>query len=80
MDEKQKINEAEQLEQELEALYQKESEELHDVVCSMCGKVFKVSFKPDEGRTVICTRCYLMRRGGSIMDERHAKVKKPKRK
>ncbi len=32
--------------------------EMHDAVCSDCGKECKVPFKPQEGRPVYCKECY----------------------
>lgn len=42
--------------------------EMHDVVCSNCGKETQVPFKPDGERPVYCKDCYTSmrppRRGG----------------
>ena len=32
--------------------------EMHDAVCSDCGKKTQVPFKPTEGRPVYCRDCY----------------------
>jgi len=32
--------------------------EMHDAVCSDCGKQTQVPFRPTEGRPVYCRDCY----------------------
>ncbi|NPV63385.1 MAG: hypothetical protein HPY61_12310 [Methanotrichaceae archaeon] len=32
--------------------------EMHDAVCSDCGKQTQVPFKPDQDRPVYCQECY----------------------
>ncbi len=32
--------------------------EMHDVICSDCGKEAQVPFKPTQGRPVYCRDCY----------------------
>ncbi len=32
--------------------------EMHDAVCSNCGKATQVPFKPIEGKPVYCRDCY----------------------
>lgn len=36
--------------------------ELHDAVCSECGKETQVPFKPTEGKPVYCRDCYRSRK------------------
>ncbi|HLA46482.1 MAG TPA: CxxC-x17-CxxC domain-containing protein [Thermoplasmata archaeon] len=36
--------------------------EMHDVVCSDCGKQTQVPFKPDGTRPVYCQECFQKRR------------------
>ena len=37
--------------------------EMHDAVCSECGKECKVPFQPTEGKPVYCRDCYAKKRG-----------------
>ncbi|MFN3910287.1 MAG: CxxC-x17-CxxC domain-containing protein [Candidatus Anstonellaceae archaeon] len=36
--------------------------QMHDAVCSNCGKPCQVPFKPQEGRPVYCRECYKSRK------------------
>jgi len=36
--------------------------EMHDAVCSECGKACQVPFKPTEGKPVYCRDCFAKRR------------------
>ncbi len=36
--------------------------EMHDAVCSKCGKACQVPFKPTEDRPVYCRDCYRPKR------------------
>ncbi len=36
--------------------------EMHDAVCSECGKKCQVPFKPTEGKPVYCRDCFAKRR------------------
>ncbi len=36
--------------------------EMHEAVCSDCGKKTEVPFKPTEGRPVYCRDCYAKKR------------------
>ena len=38
--------------------YERAPREMHDVVCSDCGKQTQVPFKPDGSRPVYCSECY----------------------
>jgi len=36
--------------------------QMHDAVCSQCGKACKVPFKPREGKPVFCSDCFRAKR------------------
>ena len=40
----------------------REPREMHKAVCSDCGKVYEIPFKPDPGRPVYCPECLAKRR------------------
>jgi len=33
--------------------------EMHDAICSTCGRETQVPFKPSNGRPIYCKDCYL---------------------
>jgi len=37
--------------------------EMHQAVCSECGKNCEVPFKPTEGKPVFCKDCYKKKKG-----------------
>ena len=38
--------------------------EMHDAVCSECGKQTQVPFKPKADLPVYCKECYMKKKGG----------------
>jgi len=42
--------------------------EMHDVVCSKCGKNCQVPFKPTGSKPVLCSDCFRQSGGGSSRD------------
>jgi CxxC-x17-CxxC domain-containing protein len=38
--------------------------EMHDAVCSACGKATRVPFAPTPGKPVYCRECFQQQRGG----------------
>jgi len=36
--------------------------EMHDAVCSECGKQCQVPFKPREGKPVFCKDCFMKKK------------------
>ncbi|ABK14524.1 MAG: CxxC-x17-CxxC domain-containing protein [Methanothrix sp.] len=40
--------------------------EMHDVICSDCGKQTQVPFKPDGSRPVYCKECYQKHRPARV--------------
>ena len=37
--------------------------QMHEAVCSECGKKCEVPFEPAEGRPVYCRECFAKKRG-----------------
>jgi CxxC-x17-CxxC domain-containing protein len=44
--------------------YDRPPREMHDVICSECGKETQVPFKPTQDRPVYCRDCFQKRKGG----------------
>jgi len=40
--------------------------EMHEAVCSACGRITEVPFQPTAGKPVYCRDCYEDRRGGRL--------------
>ena len=54
----------------------RERPQMHEAICSDCGKRCEVPFKPTGDKPVYCSQCFSKHRGSSISNSSERKVMK----
>ncbi|MFA5086866.1 MAG: CxxC-x17-CxxC domain-containing protein [Candidatus Paceibacterota bacterium] len=52
--------------------------QMHEAICSDCGKRCEVPFKPTSDRAIYCSQCFTSHGGGSDKPERKREFEKPR--